>query len=231
MTTTTHNIPLANPNATESYKRGKINVVINFGNCITRYFLGVVRKGDEGRKEYQGPLVPGPWAYAGAMCGFIDNHGGSKAESERRMGEGTEITVESGDCLVIDGETYTISHQRNRWNSDWGVELERVVQPVTMGEQTALDFASPEPTELVLGDLAKAVAPKRTKAAKAVTSKDPRKPAIMAAFKRLHDCTRVTLVKERADGSFEANCMVSAGRRRGYDSLGTKTIAADEVAK
>jgi len=107
-------IPLVNPDypvgdAAASYHRGRIDHVINLGSCITRFALGVVRRGDDGRREMYGPMIPGPWAYTVPKAGVIDNYGGSRAASDRRLTEGTEHTVKNGDQLIIDGETYSVA--------------------------------------------------------------------------------------------------------------------------
>lgn len=54
---------------------------------------------------------------------------------------------------------------------------------------------------------------------KSVTSKDPRKPAIMAAFKRaVEGCTKVTMVTDLGGGFFLANCL---GKHAGHVTYAT----------
>lgn len=72
---------------------------------------------------------------------------------------------------------------------------------------------------------------------KHVHSKDPRKERIVSKFKRKYGATRVTLLKERDDGSFEAHCLkpevINDGRfmikTREYESMGTMVLTKEEA--
>ncbi len=83
------------------------------GKTLARYGLGCVRQGEEGRQVDGGPLVPGPWAYAYALCNVLDNAGGSGRESADALADGTEHWIDYADQLVIDGLTYAIAPDRN----------------------------------------------------------------------------------------------------------------------
>jgi hypothetical protein len=81
-------------------------------------------------------------------------------------------------------------------------------------------------------------------AKKHVHSKDPRKPAIVAALKRRSGGNKVTLLVELEDGKlFEGRCLkyVGAGNGRvrapimggngSYEELGTFQVSASEVSQ
>jgi hypothetical protein len=55
-----------------------------------------------------------------------------------------------------------------------------------------------------------------------VTSRDPRKPQIVAALKQLSGGNKVTLVKQVDLDKFEGRCL--KGNRYGYEVLGTFTV-------
>ena len=80
------------------------------------------------RKVMNGPMVPGPWAYAFALGTVIDTQGGTKAESERLRAQGLEHDVAQGDNLVIDGNEYIAVAASGGGN--YGLALVRMV-PVT----------------------------------------------------------------------------------------------------
>jgi hypothetical protein len=78
-----------------------------------RFFVGAVARGGEGRQEHQGPMVPGPWAYAGATGIVLAAH---------PLPEKPYVEVAEGDLLEIDGDLYLVSDARNRSryvNDDW----------------------------------------------------------------------------------------------------------------
>ena len=64
-----------------------------------RWGVGYIPKGSEGRQEYQGPIVKGPWPFAYGLCTVIDNHGGSAAQSERDRAAGIEVDAHEGDLV------------------------------------------------------------------------------------------------------------------------------------
>lgn len=57
-------------------------IVTGMRNAFDKCNIGVVPAGREGRKEYMGPMVPGPWAYevTHGMC--IDSSGLSKRQRD-----------------------------------------------------------------------------------------------------------------------------------------------------
>lgn len=62
---------------------------------------------------------------------------------------------------------------------------------------------------------------------KNVTSSDPRKGAIVEAFKRYTQCRKVTLLKETKEGAFQGSCMF--GGMPGYYEL-RKVSTAEKSA-
>lgn len=64
---------------------------------------------------------------------------------------------------------------------------------------------------------------------KNVNSKDPRKPAIVAALKRLTGASKVTLVKEVEPGVFQGECL-RYGCNGYYERLGTYQVSLGVAA-
>ena len=64
-----------------------------------------------------------------------------------------------------------------------------------------------------------------------VKSTDPRKPAVVAALKRITGATRITSVKEISDGQgFIGTCLMRSGlSSRRYIPLGAFIVSLDEV--
>jgi hypothetical protein len=67
---------------------------------------------------------------------------------------------------------------------------------------------------------------------KNVTSKDPRKKDIVAAMKRVHNCTKITELKEKG-GVFYGQCMRpkpgKGPRGEGFERLGEKSVTSSQV--
>jgi len=81
---------------------------------FSRFHIGAVPAGQSDRQAANGPLVDGPWAYAYGAAVVLNNQGGSGAESERKLAEGTEHLVALGDHVIIDGIEYKIEEDFNR---------------------------------------------------------------------------------------------------------------------
>lgn len=66
---------------------------------------------------------------------------------------------------------------------------------------------------------------------KNVTSKDPRKPAIVAALKRKSGGGKVTLLTELSNGNFMGHCLlkITLGRGSKWESLGAFEVSPAEV--
>ena len=60
------------------------------------------------RREFQGPVLPGPYAAPFGLATVIDNYGGTGAEIRRSEAAGLEYLVEAGDRVRIDGYLYTV---------------------------------------------------------------------------------------------------------------------------
>lgn len=73
------------------------------------YCVGEIRKGETGRKEDGGPLVPGPWAFAFGLATVIDNHGGTQREIDEQRADGLLVEAQLGDVVITDdGNAYRI---------------------------------------------------------------------------------------------------------------------------
>lgn len=59
--------------------------------------LGIVPEGSEGRKVYQGPMVPGPWGFATTHPNVIDASGLAAAERDRA------IHIHAGEPFTVEG--------------------------------------------------------------------------------------------------------------------------------
>src|SRR5262249_24874267 len=76
-----------------------------------RYGLVSVMQGAEGRRSYQGPLVPGRWVDAFALASVITANPAhsSGAESQRNRAAGTEHRVDVGDRVQVDGRVFVVA--------------------------------------------------------------------------------------------------------------------------
>lgn len=70
--------------------------------------IGYVATGDSARKEMNGPLVAGPWAYGYPLSHVLDNHGGTGAEQDALRAAGLLIEVNGGELFEIDGTRYEV---------------------------------------------------------------------------------------------------------------------------
>jgi hypothetical protein len=86
--------------------------------------IGYVAKGEDGRKEFNGPMVAGPWAYGFALCHVMDNHGGTSAEQKRLREAGLLHEVEGGEKIRVAGVLYEVVITR-RGRDAW-VDLKNV---------------------------------------------------------------------------------------------------------
>jgi len=61
-----------------------------------RFGIGLVPPGREARQVFEGPMVPGPWAYTYGLgvCICADPRRNTGAESARKKDEGTEHVIE-----------------------------------------------------------------------------------------------------------------------------------------
>lgn len=62
-----------------------------------------------------------------------------------------------------------------------------------------------------------------------VTSKDPRKPAVVAALKRISKCTKVTTVQAHGEGLFSGACLRRLANGK-YDSHIDRVYIAETTA-
>lgn len=88
-----------------------------------RYAIGGVPKGEEGRQEHGGPMVPGPWHYIYGLCTVIAGNPeyGTGAEMERKDAAGLVFEIWPGMILEIDGLKYEVIENFNKTLSIVGV--------------------------------------------------------------------------------------------------------------
>jgi len=83
------------------------------GHYRLYFHVGAVPRGSEGRKDYGGPMVPGPWAFA---CGRAVVLSDSRAHQERDAAEeAAAIVVTDGSLLVIDNCQYRVTVERGEY--------------------------------------------------------------------------------------------------------------------
>jgi len=82
-----------------------------FDGRVIALGVGFIAEGDSGRQEFDGPLVPGPWAYTYAVPVIIDAAGSRAA---RRPA----VKATAGDLVVVDGRTYKITPGSRRERPD-----------------------------------------------------------------------------------------------------------------
>jgi len=88
-----------------------------------RYGVGFVPRGTKCRREFQGPLEDGPYAYAFGLPTVMaaNPEHGTAAEVERLRARGLIIEVRPDDLLSIEGEVYRV-----KVKSRIHIELEHV---------------------------------------------------------------------------------------------------------
>lgn len=86
-----------------------ITMDTRYGGSRTRMRVCYFTPDGKGRREHQGPILPGPFASMTPLPVVIDNAGGSGAERARLQAAGLEHDVTVGDRLLIDGVEYEIS--------------------------------------------------------------------------------------------------------------------------
>jgi hypothetical protein len=72
-----------------------------------------VRADQAERREYQGPLVPGPWASAYGIAASIDDCGGTKGEIEKEQAANLVLRCKLGDEVEIEGYKFRIGPASN----------------------------------------------------------------------------------------------------------------------
>lgn len=111
--------------------------------------LGFVPEGYEARQVDQGPMVPGPWAYAYGHASVLCDSGGTKSELERAEADKLLYHADLGDILELDGVLFKIEKTHNRniklvnvadYVEDyvWNTELEARVLAVNNANREAM---------------------------------------------------------------------------------------------
>lgn len=66
----------------------------------------------EGRVEFQGPMVPGPYAFITGRAGVIDCNGGTGRLHREAEAQNLMFRVKAGDTVVLAGIEFTLSVDR-----------------------------------------------------------------------------------------------------------------------
>ena len=64
------------------------------------------------RREYQGPILPGPYAATFPLVSCLDKRGTQGREIKQNMEDGLEYEVQDGDILEMDGMLWQIRDDR-----------------------------------------------------------------------------------------------------------------------
>jgi len=93
------------------YATAKTDHVLTLSRSLKRFGLGGVIRGAHGRRETNGDLVSGPWAYTYGLgtCIAANPEHGTFGEIKRNLAAGREHVVEEGDQIVFDGVTYAVT--------------------------------------------------------------------------------------------------------------------------
>jgi hypothetical protein len=88
-----------------------------------RFQIGYVDPTGSCRREYQGEILPGPYAYAYglATCIASDPRMGTAAEVAANEARGLEVAVEDGDIIRLGWELFRVRYLRDQW-----IELDHV---------------------------------------------------------------------------------------------------------
>jgi len=81
---------------------GVITITSPFFSGAHRYRVGGIRAGYSARREWNGPMVSGPWAYLTELPLVLRADGGEQAANEKH------IRVRHGDVLDVDGREYKV---------------------------------------------------------------------------------------------------------------------------
>ena len=107
--------------------KGRVMLALPTNRGYSLYFhVGAMPRGQEGRREYAGPMVPGPWAFANGRAVCLS---ASAAIRERDAAEeAAAIIVKDGSLLVIDNCQYRVEVVRGEWltlhlEDDYSVDI------------------------------------------------------------------------------------------------------------
>ena len=95
----------------------KSDHVLALKGTYHRFGLAAIPRGKSGRKVFQGPLVPGPWAFAFGLSSVIaaNPEHGTYGDIRRNKAAGLEHEVEAADLIRFDGVTYRIEVERRQY--------------------------------------------------------------------------------------------------------------------
>lgn len=79
------------------------------------YHVGAMPRGQSGRKDYCGPMVPGPWAFANQQATVLSDSAAFRARDAAERADAIE--VDNGSKVWIDGVEYTVVVERGEFIS------------------------------------------------------------------------------------------------------------------
>jgi hypothetical protein len=77
------------------------------------YHVGAMPRGQSGRKDYCGPMVPGPWAFANQQATVLSDSAAFRARDAAERADAIE--VEAGSTVWIDGVQYRVGVDRGEF--------------------------------------------------------------------------------------------------------------------
>lgn len=125
--------------------------ILRVGNLnYAGFTIGLVPEGYMSRLVDQGPLVPGPSAYAFANASVLDNHGGTGAELRKAESESRVFHAEIGDVLDLGGVFFRIDPANNR-----NIDLVKVDKPPQVNKTVILtvEITAQIPGDATIDDL------------------------------------------------------------------------------
>ena len=99
------------------------NSVLRIADTYHSLTIVYVPKGDEGRQECGGAMIPGPWA---------STFGNGSMITAQRIARDPETEIENGDVLMIDGIDFRVRVFRNQYIALDRIEDDGSLQP-TLG--------------------------------------------------------------------------------------------------
>lgn len=88
------------------------STILHLKGTYHKYYAGHVPEGESAVQEYQGPRVPGPWAYTFHMTSMLTDEPMEVKKARRAEEDARTVVVEDGDFIELAGEVYQIRKYR-----------------------------------------------------------------------------------------------------------------------
>jgi hypothetical protein len=96
--------------------KGKRLLALDSGRGYNYYYhVGAIPRGMSGRKDYMGPMVPGPWAFANQCATVLTDSAAHRARDAAERADA--LKVDNGSKVWIDGVEYTVQVERGEFIS------------------------------------------------------------------------------------------------------------------